>query len=101
MTRRCPWGKALTWPEILRIDDTLALEADPKARAEIAERLELPALARLEADITLRPWLDGVEIDGRVRAEATRICGLSLEPFEVQVDEPFLVRVAPEGSPNA
>jgi hypothetical protein len=79
----------------------VALEAGPKARAEIAERLDLAELATLEADIALRPWLDGVEIDGRVRAEATRICGLSLEPFEVEIDEPFLIRVTPEGSPNA
>jgi hypothetical protein len=41
-----------------------------------------------------------VEIEGRLRAKVTRTCGVSLEPFDEEVDEPVLWRLVPPGSPR-
>jgi hypothetical protein len=95
------WARPLTWAEALAGDSNVRLSADAKTRMAIAGDLDLEDLASLEAQLSLRPWLDGVSIEGRLRAVATRICGLSLEPFEVEIDEPIAVRIVPAGSVNA
>ena len=101
MTRAVAWGQALGWPDLCGAEHRVSLAADPNVSAVIARSLQLEHLASLEADLTLRPWLDGVEIDGRVVARMTRLCGVSLEPFDVEIDEPMRIRVVPAGSPSA
>ena len=94
------------WPHIVGLGEarrgaSLQLVADAAARARIAAALELEALARLEAEVTLSEWLDGVEIAGAWRARIAQICGISLDPFETDLDGRFSVRAVPPGSPNA
>jgi hypothetical protein len=97
-----PWGRALTWPEVAHAGERrLSLIAGPEERAAVARALDLVDLTCLQANLVVRPWLDGLEIEGRVDARATRICGVSLDPFEVDIDEPLRIRVLPPGSPNA
>jgi hypothetical protein len=79
----------------------LTLTGGPEVRSQVGENLGLEDVQRLGAELVVRPWLDGMEIEGRVEALITRLCGVTLEPFEVAVDEPFEVRVVPQGSPNA
>jgi len=95
------WGRTLNWPEALASESDVRLSADAKTRMAIARDLDLEGLARLDAQLSLRPWLDGVSIEGRLEAVATRICGLSLEPFDVAIEEPIAVRIVPAGSANA
>ncbi|HLZ81944.1 MAG TPA: DUF177 domain-containing protein [Caulobacteraceae bacterium] len=101
MSEAWPWGRLLAWPAPRGPERRLTLEADPEVRAQVARDLELEDVERLGAGIVVRPWLDGMEIEGRVEALVTRLCGVSLEPFEVAVDEPLKVRIVPLGSPNA
>jgi len=101
VTPEVAWGRALSWPDALAGESDLHLSADAKTRLAIVRDLDLEGLARLDAQLTLRPWLDGVSIKGRLEGVATRICGLSLEPFDVAIDEPIDVRIVPAGSPNA
>ncbi len=101
MSDRLGWGQALTWPELQGRERTVLMEANADERLAIARSLDLESLSRLSAEITLRPWLDGVTIDGRLNAAAIRLCGLSLDPFEEVVKEAFRLRVVPRGSPNA
>jgi hypothetical protein len=101
MSPNLPWNRPLTWAEVESAERKITLAAEPEDLARIAGNLPLEALASLVANLTLRPWLDGVEIDGQVHAIATQMCGVSLEPFEVVIDEPFRIRVVPTGSPNA
>jgi hypothetical protein len=61
----------------------------------------LEGLEQLAARLTLQPWLDGVEIDGRIEALAIRRCGISLETFDETISEPLTLRIVPAGSPNA
>ena len=77
------------------------LEATEAERAATAARLDLLGIARLEASITARAWLDGVEITGRVRATVTYECGVTLDPFDEEIDAEIFLRAVPAGSPNA
>jgi hypothetical protein len=96
-----PWGRLLAWPAPHAAERRFRLEAGPETRAQIGRDLDLEDVRRLEAEVAVRPWLDGMAIRGRVEATVTRLCGVTLEPFDVAIDEPLAVRVVPQGSPNA
>lgn len=96
------WPLPLPWTDIHRGAAPLHLVAGPDTLVRIAQVIGAEAVKSLKANLTLRPWLDGVEIAGRIEAVVTRICGVTLEAFDEWVTEPpLLVRVVPAGSPNA
>lgn len=101
MSEAWPWSGLLAWPAPRAPERRLTLTANPEVRAQIARGLDLEAVQRLDAEIVVRCWLDGMEIEGRVEALVTRLCGVTLEPFDVAVDELLEVRIVPQGSPNA
>lgn len=96
-----PWAYRLSWKDVANGVASLRLVADPAALSRIAAFLDLEAARALSADLAVRPWLDGIEIFGRVEARVTRICGLTLEAFETDVEGDLRVRIVPPGSPNA
>lgn len=63
--------------------------------------LKLPSVPALRADVTLRSWLDGVEITGTFDAIVEQVCGVTLDPFESDVRGEVEVRAVPAGSPHA
>lgn len=72
------------------------VEADEAERAALARLNGLPAIARLEGKFALRRAGRGmIRVIGDVHAEVTQTCVVSLEPFDVVVDEPVDVRFAP------
>jgi uncharacterized metal-binding protein YceD (DUF177 family) len=77
------------------------LIADDDTRRAIAKTLGIVRLDRLEADLDLSGWFDGVRIDGRWRADIVQTCGVSLEDFETALSGDFTVRAVPEGSRHA
>jgi uncharacterized metal-binding protein YceD (DUF177 family) len=87
--------------ELARGPVTLDIAPDEAERKAIARRLGLSALPALTARLTVRPWLDGAEIDGRFEAVVTQECGVTLDPFDQPVTGDVEVRVVPEGSPHA
>ncbi len=101
MSEAWPWGRLLAWPASRGVERRLTLAASPELRTQIGRDLGLEDLQRLGAQIVVRPWLDGMEIEGRVEAMVTRLCGVTLELFDVAIDEPLKVRIVPRGSPNA
>jgi hypothetical protein len=92
------WEHRVSWRDI---PVRLRLEADEPTRRAIARSLDLQALGALTADLDLKPWLDGAELNGRLRATITQLSGVSLDPFDTDIDESILVRFVPAGSPNA
>lgn len=96
-----PWTHPLRWAEVARSPQSIRLVAADAERAAIARALDLEGVKRLEADLTVRPWLDGAQIRGRIDAQVVQICGVSLDPFDAEVIDDFEVRVVPAGSPNA
>ena len=90
----------MPFAEIGRRAGVLHMVADDALRRQVANDLDLEAVKQLSADLVVRAWRDGAEIRGAVRAVVTRICGVSLEPFDETIDEPLKVIVVPQGSPN-
>lgn len=95
------WTAEVTLAELTRGPRTFELSPDEAERARIAKRLDLVSLPSLNAVLRARPWLDGVELVGRLEAVVEQTCGVTLEAFEQPLAVEFDVRVVPEGSPNA
>lgn len=81
---------------------TTAISADAHERAALADAFGLPAIATLEAEFTLeRAGRSRIHVHGRLHATVTRICVVSLDPFETEVSEPIDVTFAPEAQARA
>jgi len=95
------------WRHMIRLSDlargpiSVTLEPDAETRATLAKELGLESLPALQGRISVRPWLDGAEINGRFTATVEQICGVTLDPFESPLKGDFLVQAVPAGSPNA
>jgi uncharacterized metal-binding protein YceD (DUF177 family) len=101
MTDALPWTEEIRLKEVGRSPLRRRLAADEAVRARVAEALGLNALHRLEALVSVTPWLDGAQVEGRWSASYEQTCGVTLEPFETQVKGEFEIRVVPRGSRNA
>ena len=95
------WTHPLTLTEVARGPIRVRLAPGPEIRAGLARRLALEGLPEFEADLRVRPWLDGAEISGSFRARVIQQCGVSLEPFEQALSGEVEVRLLPAGSKNA
>lgn len=94
------------WEKPVRLHEVrgplkLKLAPDEAQRAAIAKQLGLVSLPALEAEVTLKPWLDGVELKGRFWASVEQVCGVSLDRFEQALEGDIDARAVPQGSPNA
>ena len=77
-------------------ETALRLSATAAECARFAAALDLPAVAEVEAALTLRPWgRDGLAIEGRVTARVQRLCVVTGESFEESLDEPLSRRYRP------
>ncbi len=101
MTEDAPWSEEVDLAEVSRGQVVRVLDADEPARKRVARALGIDQLDQLEARVTLTPWLDGAEVDGRWCASIEQTCGLSLDRFGSELEGAFLLRVLPAGSPNA
>jgi uncharacterized metal-binding protein YceD (DUF177 family) len=84
----------------LRLDEIrdgqrLDLAADEAERRGIAERLNLAALDRLEAHVTLSSSGPMVRAEGRLAATLEQSCVVTGEPVAAHVDEPFALLFMP------
>jgi len=96
-----PWSLIVRLPDPGSAATTHHLEPDEAERAMIARTLGLKSLPSLIADLTVRPWMDGVEITGAFRAIVGQICAVSLDPFEQALAGGIDLRAVPAGSPQA
>jgi uncharacterized metal-binding protein YceD (DUF177 family) len=95
------WTRPLPLHELARGPVKVTLSPDEAQRAALATSLGLESLPALTAKLTIRPWLDGAEVEGRFTGRVEQICSVSAEPFEQPLEGEFSVRVLPAGSPNA
>ena len=80
-----------------------AIEASEAERRALAKLNGLPAIGRLAARFALsRAGRGIIRVRGDVKAEVTQTCVISLESFDVVLQEPVDVRFAPvaAGSPS-
>ena len=76
-----------------------SIETDPAERAALAERMAIPAVLSLACSFHLTPHDDGrIAARGRLRARVTRVCVVSAEEFDMDVDERFRVDFVPSGT---
>ena len=65
------------------------LEADAAQRASLAEAHGLLSVERYVAELLVTPWRrNGVKVSGRVEADITQACVVSLDPVAAHIDEP-------------
>lgn len=96
-----PWSFTVLLRDLDKVAQTYHLEPDEAQRAAIAKSLRLQSLPALSADLSVKPWMDGVEITGRFRATVGQICSVSLDAFEQPLEGEIEVRAVPPTSPQA
>lgn len=95
------------WKHVIRLADlargsvSVRLEPDAETLGKLAKELNLEALLAFSGKLTVRPWLDGAEILGRYSARVVQICGVTLDPFEEELEGDIALQVVPPGSPHA
>jgi hypothetical protein len=95
MGESAPFSRPVRVESIPREGVEQAIEASPAERAALAKLNGLAGIARLTAKFALSRIGRGVvRVRGEVHAEATQTCVVSLEPFDVALDEPVDVRFA-------
>jgi hypothetical protein len=70
---------------------TREFEADEGERRALAKWLDLVAIDLFSADLSLSPSMLGWTLKGRVRAQVTQSCGLTLVPLPATIDQTFSV----------
>ncbi len=95
------WARPLKLGELAHGPVRVRLAPDAADRAAVAKALGLQNLRQFTADVTVSAWLDGVQVNGRFEAVVEQICGVSLDPFEAEVEGEIDIRAVPEGSPHA
>lgn len=75
------------------------LDADAGQRAILAREHGLESVESFRFDVTLMPWkAQGVRVSGRVKADITQACIVTLEPIAAVIDEAVETVLVPEGS---
>ncbi len=95
---RGAWREVVTLAEAQRTTVKRTLEADAETRGRIAKALGLDDLLSLAAELRVSPWLDGAQTDGRWRAQVRQTCGVTLEPFDSDLEGELHIRALPQGS---
>lgn len=73
------------------------IEATPQERVDLAGLFKITSLESFSFDYTLKPAvLDRAELTGRIHAELTQACVLTLEPVSERVDETVSVECWPK-----
>jgi uncharacterized metal-binding protein YceD (DUF177 family) len=95
-----PWSLVVRLREIGAGVQKYQLEPDEAQRAAIARTLRLRSLPALNAEVSVRPWMDGVEITGRLKAVVGQTCSVSLDAFEQPLEGEIELRAVPASSPH-
>jgi hypothetical protein len=77
----------------------VVIEADAAQRAALAEEHGLLSVESYRADLLVVSWKrNGVKVSGRVEADITQACIVTLDPVEAHIDEPVEALLLPEES---
>ncbi|MHA6685535.1 YceD family protein [Mesorhizobium sp. A556] len=77
----------------------VVVEADPAQRAELAAEHGLLSVEAWRADLQVVPWKrNGIRIAGRVEADITQACVVTLEPVAAHINEPVEGLFLPQDS---
>ncbi|AZO24123.1 DUF177 domain-containing protein [Mesorhizobium sp. M1E.F.Ca.ET.045.02.1.1] len=75
------------------------IEADERQRAALAAKYDLLSVERYRAELLVASWKrNGVKVSGRVEADITQACIVTLDPVAAHIDEPVEALFLPEQS---
>ena len=74
----------------------LSIEANDEECAGLADRLDLQAIDRLAAELTIARNGETITAEGTLKAEVTQSCVASGEPVPATIDEPFTILFRPQ-----
>jgi uncharacterized metal-binding protein YceD (DUF177 family) len=78
---------------------TVTLDANPEQRAALARAHGLLSVERFWTELLARRWKgDGTRVIGKVEADITQACIVTLEPVVARIDEEVSAIFVPEGS---
>ena len=80
----------------IRDGERIDLVADEAERSDVAKRLGLQRVDRLEAHVTLGKTAAIVRASGRLNAALAQSCVVTSDPVPAHVDEPFELLFMPE-----
>jgi uncharacterized metal-binding protein YceD (DUF177 family) len=76
---------------------TLDIEAGEGERSALTGRFGVISVPELKAHVTVRTEGAGLwRVDGRLQALVVQACGVTLDPVEQRIDEPFSLRFSTE-----
>jgi uncharacterized metal-binding protein YceD (DUF177 family) len=70
------------------------LAPDVETRRRIAQALDLASLEFFEVEVTLSPSPAGWSLSGVMRARLEQICGITLEPLPMEIQDRFSIGLA-------
>ncbi len=77
----------------------IVIDANEAQRQRLAAVHGLESVERFVAEMLVAPWKrNGVRVDGRVEADVTQACVVTLEPLAAHIDEPVSAIFLPEDS---
>ncbi|MEI9422149.1 DUF177 domain-containing protein [Mesorhizobium sp. Cs1299R1N1] len=77
----------------------VVIGADPAQRAALAEAHGLLSVEAYRAELLVTSWKrNGVKVSGRVEADITQACIVTLDPVQAHIDEPVEALLLPEDS---
>ncbi|MCB9983148.1 MAG: DUF177 domain-containing protein [Rhodospirillales bacterium] len=85
------WSVLFDVEEMNRAEVTMTISPDDAARARLAQRLGVMAVEALEADIRVSHHGGEVSyyLQGRIRADITQECVVTLEPIQSHIEDDF------------
>jgi len=96
-------NQELNWPVNVAVLPSsgfrLKLEPDASERARLAAIAGIPSIERMVAELVFTRWRkNGVEVRGRIDADVTQECVVTLDPVAGRVEEEIDRIFLPEGS---
>ncbi|MDG4885023.1 YceD family protein [Mesorhizobium sp. WSM4884] len=77
----------------------VVVEADERQRAALAAEYDLLSVESYRAELLVASWKrNGVKVSGRVEADITQACIVTLDPIATHIDEPVEALFLPEQS---
>ena len=77
----------------------VTIEADARQREALAKTHGLVSVEKLRAELLVAPWKrNGVKVSGRVEADITQECVVTLDPLKASIDEAVEGLFLPEDS---
>jgi uncharacterized protein len=97
MSEKSPLSRRIAVSDIPPKGTRVRIEPNEPERAALAKFLKLPGISMLDALLEVRPFgRAGISVRGRLEAELTQTCVVTLEPFDARVDEEIEVTFVPE-----